>query len=358
MVYYNPQSIGLVTEDTLTKKEDKSPDFLQEQLDLMGWAGSKPQTEEEQGSILDYITEFGRAPTLNEFNAATSGVDRSQFTYDPQSTMGKMGWENEAQYSRGQREGEIYGPLMDFTAPPPFVEPGAPDLTDEGILGQLGGGQVYQARLQDYINEQKTAAYPELQRMEGEYNSEIAKLDSLGLSQAEYNTQVAVINKTFTDAIEQSGIMTEEKAEKLLADAENALARGITGGGYSDLAGPPVEGLPNFADIQGIQGDTLNQLINAQRAIAEQTATSQREDALKAYQATIPPAYSKMQPEAEIITGTEQPDYYNYVNKLGLDDSMKAWLGQQYQQFFYEWNKSGKQRSFMEWVREKIVGGG
>jgi len=60
----------------------------------------EPTSFEEAQWILNYIGEQGAPPTPQEAARWRSGHDREDWTYRPESTMGKLGWESPGEYQR------------------------------------------------------------------------------------------------------------------------------------------------------------------------------------------------------------------------------------------------------------------
>ena len=85
--------------------------FLQEKLNLSGWSGGKPSTEEEKSYILDYLEKTGTAPTPQQIGNWANQQNYSGFHYTPDSTMGGLGWDTEGDYFKGQGYGAAYGPF-------------------------------------------------------------------------------------------------------------------------------------------------------------------------------------------------------------------------------------------------------
>ncbi len=73
--------------------------------------GGKPQTEEEEAFILDYMERYGLAPTGAEVAAGMGERQgRGELTYTPESTMGQLGFKNLPEAWSAWNQGESYGP--------------------------------------------------------------------------------------------------------------------------------------------------------------------------------------------------------------------------------------------------------
>jgi len=91
-----------------------------------------PIWEEGEDWIIDFALNYGRAPTVDEYNDWKINVDTTGFTYTPESTMGKLGYAGltfEDYYSIGQ----------------PTYGPGWGELTPEGslVLTDSGGNPSF-----------------------------------------------------------------------------------------------------------------------------------------------------------------------------------------------------------------------
>lgn len=210
------------------RAEVKIPDFLPpdilSQLGNQWYEGTtgKPQSFEEQQFVLDYLGKYGMKPTTGELPT----FDKA--TYDPTSTMGKLGFRTRADYDVAESMGEQYGPLagadvpfntgivvtdwegnpigryMDVNRPEaqkaiaegryinpvsgplaekyagglpgseqyynkpmaPFQRPGM-----EEALGRYSPEQVYQARLDDYIEQKTVEDEPKFDQWVEEFNN-------------------------------------------------------------------------------------------------------------------------------------------------------------------------------------------
>ncbi|KKM24399.1 hypothetical protein LCGC14_1605510, partial [marine sediment metagenome] len=80
---------------------------------VAGQTGGAPQSFEEQQFVLDFLAEFGVKPT--DRRLAQEQFDTK--TFDPLSTMGKLGFANAEQFRRSQTTGETFGPLRGSDVP-------------------------------------------------------------------------------------------------------------------------------------------------------------------------------------------------------------------------------------------------
>ena len=74
----------------------------------------KPQTFEEQGFVQDFLAQFGVEPSAER--VSQEGFQQTG-TFDPNSTMGRLGFANAEQARLAQRAGEQFGPLKGAEVP-------------------------------------------------------------------------------------------------------------------------------------------------------------------------------------------------------------------------------------------------
>uniref|UniRef100_A0A6M3J362 Uncharacterized protein n=1 Tax=viral metagenome TaxID=1070528 RepID=A0A6M3J362_9ZZZZ len=297
-----------------TQPQQSGADFLgQWYTDIPGSSvsGGMPSTKQEEGFILDFISQNQRAPTQQEAAAFMKGVPGSEYQWRPESTMGQMGFRTQQDYLDAQRAGEPYGPYAGslvpeggtvlskdmspwlrtyqperyggpigrgeyFTPPgglkgaPPslFGEPTGKNMAEfypqydrspfqepsmEEVLGKHAPTQVYQARLADYLDRQIEQDKPEAQKWTDYYNTEIQGFkDRLALGkidQAAYNEGSIALRNMIDEKL--SGLMTEDRATELAQQAMDLINKGTQ-----------AEELPLFADIQGVTGASVQDLYN------------------------------------------------------------------------------------------------
>ncbi len=264
---------------------------------------------------------------------------------------------------------------------PPVFEP-----TDEEVLANFAPVQVYQARLQDFITAQQSDAQSVLQGFSDQYDAAIKELDDKRIedstfTQSAYNRQLAVIDRAFTDAIDQSGVMTEAKGKEILAEAQRLIGQGLSAEevnqqlsteftipqaerflspqGEQFRTAPPSSFIPDITDIQGITGAKLGELLNKGLEIS-QTAFEQanKPAGLSPEQALEAGRFAQTEGTREVSmrTGTEERDYYGLVQGLGLSLQVEQYMMGRFFEFWNQWMQTGPSRPFLEWLRIEFGG--
>ncbi len=107
-----------------------------------------PETEQERAWIIDYMQRTGEVPTLGQANEAMRGVDRTQYQYTPESTMGGLGFKDWNEYISAQQAGESYGPWSGRHVPEgglvttdEYGRPSQRYMNLEGARGAMGQGR-------------------------------------------------------------------------------------------------------------------------------------------------------------------------------------------------------------------------
>lgn len=407
----------LLPQPSLDVQPARPPSFLDDALEQFAGAtgGGRPTTKQGEEFILNFMDRFGEAPTSQQLSSFKRGLGTDfDFTNLPGSTQAQLGFAStqalidarlaaggpgvehvfgprvggegfgglvprggivitdpqgtplfttfepekfQAQIARGEFIQPTGGELFDIeqlfepqgAVPQGFQEPVAgqflrppqaqferPSL-EEGIKS-FGPVVEYQARLEDYITEQQRIALPQLQSIQGEYDAEVETLTALATSgeidKTEFNIRLAAIDKTFLDRVEQSGLMTKDKAIQIRTEAEAGVGRGLS-----------AEELPFFAESRETTGAKIGELLKRGTGLLEQQ-----------FQQAQPPAFVPPQ-EAPLQTGTEQSDYFTLIEGLGLAPEVQQFMMGRYQEFLFQWLKTGPTMTFVDWIQQQIRGG-
>lgn len=356
----------------------------------------KPQTFEEQQFVLDYLASYGMLPTTDKY----SGLQQAG-TYDPESTMGGLGFLNYDQYVNAQREGETYGPLagtdvpyntgivttdefgnpvmryMDVNKPSaqraisegryinPLVGEGAakykgglpgsekyynrpmgekPQLNEKDLISAYGTPQFYLEGLSGYLDSQVGLDYP---KVDAAYN----QMDALN---KEYNDYAFALNQEI-----EKGNLKSSEAEKLIAEkareaqlaidelrnqleyafmTEERSKREYAKAATAIDQGTPLDQLPFFNEV-------------SPTIWARGTEEQQRQyEAQKSRQ----PAQWTGYPQGEVQT---KQDFLRYANGLDLSPEYRRWLLGQYGNLKTLWQQSGEPE-FLTWLNSYLAGGG
>lgn len=323
-----------------------------------GVSGGVPETKQEEAYILDYINRYGYAPTPEEVGGYRGRLDRTQFQYTPESTMGRMGFETFEEYLAAQKEAEPYGPhpgeLVPYGGVVALDEQGRPVMrymegervpleylktgrfqlpeqrpTAEELLGEYSFEDRYKAGLIDYLEQAIQRDAPFVKGIELKYKEELDKLnynlDRGLIKETEYRDRLLEADRAYRE--ELSNLMYTNKANDIATRAMYQLNQGYT------------ENLPFAGEIQqmGIGTPSLQAMAGA-----------------------------KMQPEwtgyprgeyPEYPTGKENAEFNMFVQGLNLAPQYRDWLGSQYNIFLNLWRQSGMRESFVEWLRRYLAGG-
>jgi len=341
----------------------------------------KPQTEAEQNFIIDYWYKTGEVPDLNvikEWQAGRDPLARLGDVYIPGSTMYEMGFRNPSEYRTAWGTGETYGPWAGGRVPegstiltkggkpyvrtytpenyPAYMEAGEYLPTDAELFGErypeydrtikvpqtqqealsvFSPQDIYQARLTDYLQGLVDADYPKVKNLETAYKNVIDDInDNLmsGNIDEDEATQKAYWAKRDYDR-QIADFMTSAKAEDIYNDAVYKLSQGNQ-----------VETLPYYAESQVVTGARTNELIN--RGMTE--FRGREEKRIAEIPERKPPVSG--QPE-RYVTGTEQSDFYNFVESLDLANEYKDWLKDQYYNYYAMWPRD---QPFVSWVASQL----
>lgn len=364
--------------------------------------GTRPSTREGEEFVLSYLEQFGTPPSPLQVADYKKGLGAgANLEFLPGTGMFKLGFRNREQWKAAQQAEEAFGPMLGENVPAgglvltrdgqpylrtfnpqrypgaiergEFIQPpggfaglfgeqeglfgeaqGLPETvptyygkrpqfepTMEGALGTFAPVQVYQARITDYITEQKRLAEPILKDLSDQYDAEIEKLNELArtgeIGRDDFNRQVAVIDKTFSDALEESGAMTEAKEQALLNEVETGVAQGLS-----------PEELPFFAESQGVEGAEVMGLFNQGVDIARKQFEEEFPE---------PPAYSPPSgDEPPIRTGTEERDYYAMVQSMGLAPEIEQYMMRRFGEYLGRWMQTGPSTPFLDWLRIEMGG--
>jgi len=374
--------------------------FIPPELERTGWYqpekgtsySGKPQTFEEQQFVVDYLGKYGMLPTGQQGADWKGGQDTSGFRYDPESTMGGLGFGTVGEYSQG---GGRYGPLagsdVPFNAglvitdqqgnPTGRVDPNSPQgrqavaegryindplsdlqggiqvedpsqyyrqplaplesLPPEETIAQFGTPEMYLEGLSDYIDDQVRLdrpkvdeAYKQLDNYEEGYTSAVEGVQSQ-FENGDITQEVAegLIQQYYT---QYQGLIdqTQDQIENVLM-TEDRSKREFAKARDATLVGEPLENLPFFNEV-------------SPTILARATEAQQKQyDAQKAAEPQLGT------PEAEEVV---KQDFLKYANGLGLSPEYHRWLLGQYGALKGLWQQSGE-REFLPWLNKYLAGG-
>uniref|UniRef100_A0A6M3K4B2 Uncharacterized protein n=1 Tax=viral metagenome TaxID=1070528 RepID=A0A6M3K4B2_9ZZZZ len=375
-----------------------------------GSKGGKPQSQQELDYILSYMQERGHAPTPKEVAGYMSGISPER-DYLEGSLMREMGFENWQQVLAARKVGETYGPYAGAEVPegslvvtdpqgnpyirymgaervpghylekgqfvmPPGMQTIAPpgegmkgymaqtqpfDIRGEQVypsyeaqrmpferpqmeeaLGRYAPEQVYQARLSDYLTRQIEKDAPQIKQITEQYNAAVQELrdrTSLGeIETEEYNANAIALRKNME--AQMANLMTDDKAMEL---AQQAIGQ---------FGQAPVEQLPLYADLQGVEGEAVMNLYN--RSLGEFQ---------KQYQTQLEkvPQWGGYPSTDQRPTGKEQAEFLDYVSRAGFAPEYQKWAGNQFWDIYNTWIERLKfdpSIKFMDFARQYIETGG
>ena len=387
----------------MPRDEIRGADFIDKLIQEEGYyaegkKAGKPSTKQEESFILDFMQSTGRAPTENEVNRSLRGRDTTLDEYTSYSTMGQMGFQTQKEYLAAQQYGEPYGPhsgglvpegtqvvtdeygrpirrfadpsrtpqgyldkgqffgeggivpgapgespIQDYSGVYPSYDRGAfqrPEM--EEVLGKYSPQQVYKARLADYLTQQVEQDAPAIQQIQEAMDAEKQSLDdrlALGeIDTAEYNKAIIELRDSTTAQLEN--LMTEDRATELAQQSMDLIGQGTA-----------AEELPLFADIQGVTGAGVQELYNKM--------VTNLEGIHKKEQAAIPEF--KGYAETEMVTDIRQlePEFMDYVRRLGVAPEYSRWLVSNFQPLYYEWiQQRDEGQTFIDFVSQYLSNGG
>jgi len=212
----------------------------------------------------------------------------------------------------------------------------------EEVLGKYSPQQVYKARLADYLTQQVEQDAPAIQQIQEAMDAEKQSLDdrlALGeIDTAEYNQAIIELRDSTTAQLEN--LMTEDRATELAQQSMDLIGQGTA-----------AEELPLFADIQGVTGAGVQELYNKM--------VTNLEGIHKKEQAAIPEF--KGYAETEMVTDIRQlePEFMDYVRRLGVAPEYSRWLVSNFQPLYYEWiQQRDEGQTFIDFVSQYLSNGG
>jgi len=364
-----PELIDLSTEETTATESTKQRARRQGWYapDPEGfytyWLGYSPQYEEEERWIIDYIEKTGQLPTMRQSIDWKSGQDKTRWTYHPESLMGQLGFRTEKEYFAAEGYGLEPGidyPLSEnyqgLRGPHEYTykggEPTSQPFTFETALQNADPYEIYSYQLQDYLNQQQTVDYEQVQgirtqaqKVIDDFNGTKAILDrNLGNGSINQNQYDFSLNMYNTDADnklatldqQMSRFMTPGKYQEIMDDAK-----------YKMNLGWDVSGLPFYKEVGGLQSGPL---ISAwvQKAKAQYEAT--RERSLQMAQRVPLKAVKE-----SATTGNEQNDFAAYVDRLNLAEPLKNWMFNNFGTLYSQWMAESPMIPFITWLQKYLA---
>ena len=384
--------------------KDRTPDNATGFLDSTGWAvdtmnqgkGGKPQSFESQQFVLDYLDRYGMRPTANVLNEWEQQQAPESFTYDPESTMGRLGFSNPLEYSRAQQMGESYGPqagafvpwntgivttdefgnpvmrYMDPTRPEarraiergqyinptwgPNAEqytggfPGSSDyytqplgpmetLGQEEAIKQFGTPQMYLQGLSDYLDQQ---VRNDREKVDTAHN----QIDELNKSYSAYldllNTKIKAGQMTKAEGEQANQDMAkavQQKMDELYDQIDNVLMT-------------DDRSKREYAKAQDAvaQGTGLQDLpfFNETTPTIWQQAVAEQERQYKTQQKAQPPEWAGYPHEEAPDWGPG--DLTIWARDANLSPEWQYWVRTNASQIYALWQRYGQGENFREWV--------
>ncbi len=306
-----------------------------------------PSPVERQEFVNEHLQQFGTAPSAQQIR----------------------------DFRRGPAQEDLSIPGDVFT-PPDVIEDTGFAPTNEEVLANFAPAQVYQAQLNDFITAQQSAGQSVLQDLSDQYDAALRELQDFQTTNptftvSDFNRQLAVIDKAFTDAIDQSGVMTEAKGKEILDEAQRLIGQGLSPeevnqqlsldfpiepGDVSPQGEQFRQGsfIPGLADIQGVTGAKLGELLNQGLEISQTAFDLAQPQGLSPEQELQAGRFAQTQGNA--ITGTEERDYYGLVQGLGLSLQVEQYMMGRFQEFYQQWLQTGPSMEFLQWLRIQMGG--
>lgn len=347
----------------------------------------KPQTFEEQQFVQDYFSKYGVKPVVGQGNEF-----QQTGTYDPNSTMGGLGFTNYDEYVKAQQRGEPYGlragadvpynagivvtdekgnPIaryMDINKPEvqkaiaegryinPIAGPlseqlqgGFPggenvynqppvdmqNLGDKELLGQYNVPQYYLAGLSDYLDAQVRndrpnvdAVYNQIDAVKKEAEAAYTKATT-----AEEANQIVLERDAQLDELYDqidNVLMTDDRAKQEYAKANDLV-----------LQGTPMEQLPFLEQVT----PTMVQL-----SAAEQ---KRQFDIAKGAQ---PAPWTGYATQRQAPQGNPIKLFLDYSESLDTTPEYRRWLKNNYEYYKSRWEASGEPE-FIPWLNDTLARG-
>jgi len=236
--------------------------------------------------------------------------------------------------------------------------------TMEEALANFGPIETYKARLEDYLRAAYDKDAPVIQNLLDEYRATTGRmktrLDDGDYDQKAYNSDVKFLESELQKALD--GLMTEDRLSSIVAEATALIGRGMAPEElplYSDMqnlqgvqyeTGPRGEQLivPGEYEAKWPEGAAVMALYNRGAEISKQRFEQENPKA---------PAYQReTEPDREIKTGTEERDYMNIVQSMGLAKDVEDYMLRRYWEYWDGWMRTGPQVSFMQWLQAAFRG--
>jgi len=304
-----------------------------------GYKVGNPIYETDRDIIIDYIGQHGYAPNPQEIEQGREsvGFDYRTDPFTESSTMGKLGFGNLREAWNVWNTGGAYGagegalkpdPERDAALRVPFQPP-----TMEEALMKYSPEQVAMARIEDYkttVDAEIGAAAEELQsRYDAQYDDIITQLNNGTIT----NDQAIQMRDELEVWFEAEQIPLKDRLIDM-ADIQRQFGQGV-----------PASQLPYLQESMGVTGAAAQELYN--QILPTYQAEYDR------VQANIPP------PDLGPQMFDEPPAQIEaYVGRLGLTPEYQDWVRRAAQDFFYDWQRSGRRGDWITAFNEYLKRGG
>jgi hypothetical protein len=393
---------------TMPNEKEIDPN-VQAYIDNVGWyidtdnptaRGGVTTYNETMDFVVDYVSQHGRAPTLREISAwETSQNARENFTYNPESTMAKMGFSNFGEYMEAQKYGEVYGPGLGNLIPegstvllkdskpwlrtydvnryPGLMQDGK--LREELFVDPRRGVMLPNADIVDY--QSVYGVDPQIIKPEQVYPNYDRPVQGFGMQDAlgiygEQQVFQARLNDyltRFNEDVTQKGndinnqynqrVASGEDEEtvkawydseyKKLAQAENEFHYQLDTSLKMLNQGVPIAQLPLYEAAKDVMGANVNNLMNmGMESLVE--AEKKRVKSIPDWRGYG--AGTGADSMANQGTGNPQADFASYVASLQVSPESKKWLLNKYWDYYNQWVASGKSMPFMQYL-DRTLGG-
>ena len=225
----------------------------------------------------------------------------------------------------GFPQGGVY-PQYDRT---PFTPPAM-----EEALSGYAPEQVYRARLADYITAKAQQDAIRIKEITDRYDAAIQdRVDMEARREIDADTMkrdIYLLQYNLNKDIETEGLMTQDQAEGIYAEATDLINRGT-----------PAEQLPLYAESAETMGAAVQELYNTSLVDAQKQWEAEQE--------SIPEirGYSSVSPASSW-------EFRQYIDSLNVSPSGEQWIMENYENFNSMWQEEGQVMPFLQWLNEYL----